>query len=457
MAAFEGFSIRGYFVVDCIRARGSHARRAAFYIMMMMKNVAWVALLLVAPVAMVAQPVISSGGVVNAASGMAPPLAGGGIAQGSYFSIYGRGLGPQTSVQAQSYPLQTALGGVTVTVTQGSNVVSAYVKYAQDGQINAILPSNAPLGPASAVVAYNGQSSAAQKINIVSASVGIFTVNSTSYGPAIFQNVDPADGNNRPSNSTAATATPGQGGVLWLTGLGAINAPDNVAPPVGTLATPVEIFVGGKTAIGIQYAGRAPGYAGVDVLQFPIPSGAPQGCDVPIQVRVNGTVASNVATIAIDPSGKPCSDPNNSLAQNYANGGKVGEVALMRFALRTSSSTDTTVDTGSAFFRSLPGGPFVFGPLAADPPLGSCTAYTQGVDAASLTTSTVAGVSALAGILPGILTGAGTALDAGASLTLTAATGTRNLPKVTDYYQAILGSNPALAGVTSNPLVLEPG
>jgi uncharacterized protein (TIGR03437 family) len=404
--------------------------------------------------ALMAQPVINAGGVVNAASGMAPALAGGGIARGSFFTIYGHGLGPQTAAQATSYPIETTLAGVSVTVSNASAQVNAYPFYAQDGQINAILPSNAPLGQVSVVVKYNNQSSGPQRINVVDASVGIFTVNSAGFGPAIFQNVNTSD--DRPLNSTTATAKPGQIGVLWATGLGAIGAADNMTPPIGPLSTPLEIFVGDVRVTDVQYAGRAPGDAGVDYLQFVLPPTTPQGCYVPVQVRVKGSVASNVATIAVDPAGQPCSDVNNFLSHSYTTGGKVGEVALMRFALATpSSTTDQIVDVGSAFFRSLPGGPFVFAPLAANPPIGTCTVYTSGVNSAGLANSTAEGIGALAGIVPGILTGSGTALDAGSALTLTAATGTSSIPKQGDLYHATLGGSEWFN--VSPATVLNPG
>ncbi|MGH9663588.1 MAG: hypothetical protein ACRD9L_04085, partial [Bryobacteraceae bacterium] len=288
-----------------------------------MKRAAWavlgtilpLGLFLAAQPALMAQPAINAGGVVNAASGMAPALAGGGIARGSFFTIYGHGLGPQTAAQATAYPFQTTLAGVSVTVSNANGSVNAYPFFARNDQINAILPSNAPLGSVSVVVTYNSQSSGPQRITVVDASVGIFTVNSAGSGPAIFQNVNTSG--DRPLNSTTATAKPGQIGVLWTTGLGAIGAADNMAPPIGTLGTQLEIFVGGVPVTDIQYAGRAPGDAGVDYLQFVLPSAAPQGCYVPIQVRVKGAVASNVATIAIDPAGQPCSDPDNFLTHPY--------------------------------------------------------------------------------------------------------------------------------------------
>src|SRR5579884_3902890 len=96
-----------------------------------------------------AQPLLYYRDAVNAASYMPQGLPGGGIAQGSIFAVFGSGLGPATGVQQTSFPLGRSLGGATLTVTQGSTTVDAIPVYVGSGQINAIMPSNAPLGLAS--------------------------------------------------------------------------------------------------------------------------------------------------------------------------------------------------------------------------------------------------------------------------------------------------------------------
>src|ERR1700722_11944210 len=70
-------------------------------------------------------PIINYRGVMNAASLTPPGLNGSAIAQGSIFSIIGQQLGPATSVQASTFPLPTALAGVSVKVIQGNTSVDA--------------------------------------------------------------------------------------------------------------------------------------------------------------------------------------------------------------------------------------------------------------------------------------------------------------------------------------------
>ena len=95
------------------------------------------------------QPLIYSRSVYNAASYMPSGVPGGAIARGSIFSLFGSNLGPSPAVSASAFPLGTALGGVSINVVQGSNTVSAIPLYVSASQINAIMPSNAPLGLAS--------------------------------------------------------------------------------------------------------------------------------------------------------------------------------------------------------------------------------------------------------------------------------------------------------------------
>src|SRR5437879_4099079 len=99
-----------------------------------------------------AQSFIYPKGVVNAASLMAPDLPGGAIAQGSIFSIYGTGLGPKTGATVNESPLQATFQGVSIKVFQGNTSVDALPIYVSATRIDAVMPSNAPLGRVSVQV-----------------------------------------------------------------------------------------------------------------------------------------------------------------------------------------------------------------------------------------------------------------------------------------------------------------
>ncbi len=180
-----------------------------------------------------AKPVIYPRAVISAASYLPNGLPGSAIAQGSLFAIFGTGLGPAQGLQQPSFPLQTILGGVSVQVKQGSTSVNAIPVYVADGQINVLMPSNAPLGMVAVYVTFGNQVSNPSPVQVVRDGPGILTILGTGIGPAIIQNVT---GPSTVSlNSVQDSAKPGQTEVLYLTGLGPITAPDNQPPPAATL------------------------------------------------------------------------------------------------------------------------------------------------------------------------------------------------------------------------------
>ena len=146
--------------------------------------------------------------------------------------------------------------GVTIEVTQGGVTVSAIPIFVSAGQVNAIMPSDAPLGRVSVRITFGGGQSNPASLTIVANSVGIFTATGTGIGPGIFQNF--VSQSVQALNSAFSTAKPGQVVTMWATGLGPIDGNDSQAPPVGTLPFNVEIFVGGRPVTKVLYAGRAP-------------------------------------------------------------------------------------------------------------------------------------------------------------------------------------------------------
>ena len=101
-------------------------------------------------------------------------------------------MGPDAPAQATAYPLPTTLGGVTVQITQGSNKYNAYLVYVFKSQINAILPSNVPVGSAQMTITYNGLTSQPATVTITATSLGIFFQVANGVNRAIAQNVNSA-------------------------------------------------------------------------------------------------------------------------------------------------------------------------------------------------------------------------------------------------------------------------
>ncbi len=251
-----------------------------------------------------AQPRIAEGGVVNSASYLTPGLPNAGIAQGSIFTIYGLGLGPQQLVQAGRLPLPSELAGTSARVVANGRSYPVYLYYTSASAVSGVFPSSVPEGPAAVTVTYGGQESNAVVTQVRKAAFGIFTQNQAGSGPAVMQNWISAQEAPR-VNGIRSVVTAAQVGILWGTGLGAISGSDADVPPPGNLAGEVEVLVGGKAA-RVLYHGRSPTYPGLDQINFEVPETA-IGCYVPIAVKAGGVV-SNFASISVVTSGTPCGD-----------------------------------------------------------------------------------------------------------------------------------------------------
>jgi uncharacterized protein (TIGR03437 family) len=377
---------------------------------------------------LLAQPFLFYRGVFNAASYVPAGLPHGPIARGSIFTLFGRALGPEQGVQVSSFPLGTTLAGVSIDVCQQSACIPAIPVFVQQGQVNAIMPSTAPLGAVSLRVTFNGQAGSFTSATVAAVSPGIFSINSGGYGPAVAQNFLAAD--NQPINSAAAPAKPGGILVLWATGLGAGLNADNVAPQADDLPAALEIWVGGKPVTVKRYQGRAPCCSGLDQIVFDLPPDTPAGCYVPIQIRANGAALSNSATIAVSADGSPCTDPFNAISERFRQGGRLGLVS----ATRTNTlfnfieeDAEATTDFANATFRAIAASPYYFDPTISLPPLGACTVHTARGDV-------------LAGdALPGSRSSTGE-LDAGADVRFATVAITR--PETGAPYSGKLASSP---------------
>ena len=325
-----------------------------------------------------AQPFIFYRGIVNAASFAPPGLPNGSIARGSIFTIFGRNLGPFAGVGVSAFPLQTELAGVSIEVCQGESCLQVIPLFVSHGQVNAIMPSGAPLGQASIRVTFNGEAGNFSPVSVVESSLGIFTANSGGFGVAVIQNFVAQE--NQPFNSLSEAARPGQVVTLWATGLGAGLNEDNVAPQAGNLPAEVDIFVGGKRVSRKLYRGRSPCCAGVDQISFEVPADAPSGCWVPIQIRTNNHVVSNSVTMAIDPQAKFCANPFNVVAPTVPRGNRTGAIYFEQSVRYDETEggdlLESRADFLSATFREEDTSVFFFAPNLSLPPVGTCMAYS---------------------------------------------------------------------------------
>ena len=384
-----------------------------------------------------AQARIPPHSVVNAA-GFAPPgLEGGALARGSIFTIFGQRIGPDSPAAATAFPLADNLNGVEIAITQGETSVQAIPLFVASGQINAILPSDAPLGAASLRVRNGVRRSNPVPVHIVASQPALFTSTGLGFGPGSAQNR--ASDGALTVNSPASPAVPGQLVDLYATGLGGVTFPDNEAASAGAIpGVEIELWIGGVPVApeDILYAGRSPCCAGLDQLVARIPQSAPAGCYVPVHMRTNGGPLSNTATLAIAPPGAECP---GFLLPDGAPPASAGLIAMIRTAiddrLDRPFPLEYSLDLGAARFRSLPATPFAFDATLALPPEGACTLY-QGTGAA---------VDVLA-------RGLGGRLNAGESVEARPAGRSASLPEepgpLSDYFRRVGGEagNSGLTG-----------
>lgn len=207
------------------------------------------------------------------------------LAPGSIVSLYGQGLASSAS-GAMAQPLPTELAGASITV----NGTALGLLYASGAQINAVLPT----GLTGLVQLELKNATGAQTWNLLLAPAvpALFTQDSTGAGPAAALHAQTSQ-----LVTAANPAVPGEFLELYLTGLGATQSSGNLQ--VATLTPTLTLGPSpSQRQLPIAFAGLAPGFTGLDQINFQVPANAPSGAAVPIQVSSAG-FSSNVATLAI--------------------------------------------------------------------------------------------------------------------------------------------------------------
>jgi uncharacterized protein (TIGR03437 family) len=233
-------------------------------------------------------PLVFAGGVVNSATFAAnAPLAPGGL-----ISIFGQHLS-QDRQAAPKIPLGTQLAGTLVTLA-GHPLP---LLFASDGQVNAMIPYGIPVNAHYQLVVSRGSSiSMPEPVTLAGAQPAVFTTNQSGSGQGVI-----VDLNNhlvQPGNPAHANDVV----VMYGESLGDVNpaVPAGTAapgsPPAMT-ANPVTVTIGGVDA-AVQFAGLAPGFAGLFQLNVVVPGGVAAGDAVPVVVTVAGQ-ASPPVTLAV--------------------------------------------------------------------------------------------------------------------------------------------------------------
>ena len=250
-------------------------------------------------------PVVSSGGVVNAASF----AKGQAVTGGSLVSIFGTNLASSLAT-ADSIPLSTSLGNVSVTF---NNVAAPLLFVNHDAtngdQINAQLPWEVASsgGNVNVVVTRNGQASQPVSVPVSAVSPGIFAVNFGVGNAIAYGNSDGiiaaavgaiAGLTTHPARINDPTTL-----VILATGLGPVNPPvltgnDVTDGKLHQCATTPQVLVGNVPA-QVVFAGMTPQFVGVYQINIIIQPGTPTGDKVPIQISMGGIMTTNQVTIAV--------------------------------------------------------------------------------------------------------------------------------------------------------------
>jgi endo-1,4-beta-xylanase len=232
-------------------------------------------------------PTLTASGVVNAAS-----YQGDAVAPGEIVAIFGTGVGPDKPVGATL----TSSGLISTTAAATQVFFGSYaapILYAGQNQINVVAPFEVTPGQSVDVtITNNGQSSTPVSMPVVQAVPGIFLIGGQQ---AAVLNQDLS------VNGPANPAKAGSVIVVYATGGGSLSAPvtDGELPTTLINVANTTLMVGGEPAT-IDFAGLAPGFAGVLQINATLPSDIAAGPAVPIVLTVNGANSSSQeATIAI--------------------------------------------------------------------------------------------------------------------------------------------------------------
>jgi uncharacterized protein (TIGR03437 family) len=239
------------------------------------------------------------------------------VAPGEIVAVFGSGLGPDAGIAA-TVP---SAGGAYAT-RLGTAPAETYIEfetdpvahtwaeapliYAQDGQVNAVVPFAMPAGTGQKMRAtYNGVTSTSFTVDVVAADPGIFTVNSGGTGQAAVLNF--ASGT-YPLNSDKTPVVRGDIICIYATGGGmttpAPTTEGELVPLGGALRHLVlegntSVTIGTET-VAAAYAGAVPGsIAGLVQINATVPAEVKAGKAVPLLVTINGRTSPSGVTINV--------------------------------------------------------------------------------------------------------------------------------------------------------------
>ncbi len=251
-----------------------------------------------------APPVFTPGGIVSAS-------AFGGftsVAPGSWVEIYGDNLfagSPQQWALSQfnNGVAPTSVGGVSVSV----GGTPAFIDFVSANQVNALVPSNAPLGATSITLTNANGSSDSYPIYVNATQPGVlapstFAISGKQYIGAVF-----SDGQTfaLPTNAIPGVpsrpAQPGDTLTIYGVGFGPVTGgftAGTIVTAANSVMSPVQFFFG-NTQVTPSYSGLAPSFTGLYQFNVTVPAGLAANNAEPISFSLGGVKSTQTLYIAI--------------------------------------------------------------------------------------------------------------------------------------------------------------
>ena len=214
------------------------------------------------------------------------------VAPGEYIDLFGTGLAGSTA-EASSLPFPGTLGGVSVSI----NGVNAPLYIVSPTEIVCLVPYATTQTYATIQVTNNGVTSNAVTLYTEQSAPGAFTLGQDGIGPGAFLHASGA------VVSDSSPANVGETIEAFLTGLGAVSPGigDGTAAPANSLTVTEDqfsVYVDGTQAT-VNFAGLAPGFAGLYQVNFVVP-GTPDTGEVYVDFEDSDFGAYNsMATMAV--------------------------------------------------------------------------------------------------------------------------------------------------------------
>jgi uncharacterized protein (TIGR03437 family) len=236
-------------------------------------------------------PSVASGGVTSGAGTTGEQV----VAPGDVITITGQYFAA-APVSATKLPLSPQLAGTEV-LFGGSTLP---LIYASSGKILGIVPYNlAPNAQYQLIVAQGGSISGPVSVTLGTAQPDILQIvpSNTNVAQNLWSLLTAGTAFNLAKAGPGTPLKPGEGIVIYCTGLGAVNqtiAAGAAAPttPVSTVNT-VTVSIGGQN-VPVTFAGLVPGYPGMYQITGTVPANAPTGTNIPITVSVAGQTSAAV-------------------------------------------------------------------------------------------------------------------------------------------------------------------